>query len=388
MVARRLPPTDELVVALYEHAGSYGQLRALLGVVAHAMDADAARLGLDVGSGYVHEGFVHPRLGAMEDDGGIHFSNLEAWTVEASTGKSNHGIDQSKMGTWHTGTHARPDRPPPMPPHGLSGPPMPLAQIEAPLRLDRRHLAVGREGRRAAPRSAIVLMRGHERPAFGAQERNTLSELLPHLSRVLRLTLEQENQRLQHEWLWHVVERLDQGVMLVDAEGHVLHANKLAESLADAAHVLHAGCLRPRNCEQRKRLEIALRQATDQSRSQANSLVLVSGDTSFVLHVWPVPRDTASSHTLSPPMGIVVTLSSTKCVVAPLSHEALNHLGLTPAEFRLCQALDVGKGLKACAQEWALSYDTLRCQLKSVFAKTGTHRQSELLAFLRVFRKA
>ena len=58
----------------------------------------------------------------------------------------------------------------------------------------------------------------------------------------------------------------------------------------------------------------------------------------------------------------------------------------TPAEFRLCDALARGLSLKACAQQWNRSYDTLRSQLKSILAKTGTHRQPELIALLDTFR--
>jgi DNA-binding CsgD family transcriptional regulator len=55
---------------------------------------------------------------------------------------------------------------------------------------------------------------------------------------------------------------------------------------------------------------------------------------------------------------------------------------LTPAELRLVLGLVKGLSLQAIAQQHGLSVGTLRVHLKSVFAKTGTRRQAQLLTLL------
>ncbi|MDE2380534.1 MAG: helix-turn-helix transcriptional regulator [Bradyrhizobium sp.] len=55
---------------------------------------------------------------------------------------------------------------------------------------------------------------------------------------------------------------------------------------------------------------------------------------------------------------------------------------LTEAEARLAARLGSGQALDEIAHELRLSKETVRAQLKSVFAKTNTHRQSELAALL------
>ena len=55
---------------------------------------------------------------------------------------------------------------------------------------------------------------------------------------------------------------------------------------------------------------------------------------------------------------------------------------MTPAETRLARRLSRGENLTAIAQELRLSIGTLRVQLKSLFLKTGTRRQGELIALL------
>jgi DNA-binding CsgD family transcriptional regulator len=56
---------------------------------------------------------------------------------------------------------------------------------------------------------------------------------------------------------------------------------------------------------------------------------------------------------------------------------------LTPAQARLVVHLVAGTSLRSCAKALGIKYETARSYLKSVFLKTGTHRQAELV--LRVF---
>ena len=55
---------------------------------------------------------------------------------------------------------------------------------------------------------------------------------------------------------------------------------------------------------------------------------------------------------------------------------------LTPAEAQIALGIADGKTLAAVAEVRGVSVSTARAQLKSVFVKTGTHRQAELVAFL------
>jgi len=56
--------------------------------------------------------------------------------------------------------------------------------------------------------------------------------------------------------------------------------------------------------------------------------------------------------------------------------------GLTPAESRLAARLAEGEKLEDVASLFGIRLGTARNQLKAVFAKTDTHRQSELVARL------
>ena len=53
--------------------------------------------------------------------------------------------------------------------------------------------------------------------------------------------------------------------------------------------------------------------------------------------------------------------------------------GLTPAEARLALHLVAGETLRSAAVKLSISYETARTCLKSIFNKTGTCRQAELV---------
>ncbi|MEZ5355078.1 MAG: hypothetical protein R2762_20775 [Bryobacteraceae bacterium] len=82
----------------------------------------------------------------------------------------------------------------------------------------------------------------------------------------------------------------------------------------------------------------------------------------------------------SPAVAVFVTdpESSTDADAALLSRL----YGLTPAESRLAGELLEGRDLRAAAEELGVSYHTARAQSKSIFGKTGTRGQTDLLRLL------
>lgn len=57
--------------------------------------------------------------------------------------------------------------------------------------------------------------------------------------------------------------------------------------------------------------------------------------------------------------------------------------GLTPSEIRLCGVLAQNYTLKEAADMLSVTHETARQRLKTIFQKTGTNRQSELVALLK-----
>jgi DNA-binding CsgD family transcriptional regulator len=67
--------------------------------------------------------------------------------------------------------------------------------------------------------------------------------------------------------------------------------------------------------------------------------------------------------------------------------ELARAFGLTPAEARLASRLVDEDSVETAADKLGVTYETARKTLKSIFAKTNTHRQAQLVALAARFAK-
>jgi DNA-binding CsgD family transcriptional regulator len=176
-------------------------------------------------------------------------------------------------------------------------------------------------------------------------------------------------------------------VLGLDAAGRVLAVSPAAEALLGEAIHIRNGALGTGDPALESRLsalvEAAIRHDPEQPDAMPPPLGidLASGGT---LHIdaLPLPRD------VTPPRRIVALIFLRRTGEGRGSRaEALrNQFGLTPAETRLALALADGIGLREAAERNGVQLSTARVQLKSIFGKTETHRQAELVALLARLR--
>ena len=99
----------------------------------------------------------------------------------------------------------------------------------------------------------------------------------------------------------------------------------------------------------------------------------------IIAKVLPVP---AAARNLFFGARAILTLGPVGPKARPNASLLSQAFGLTSAEAKLAATLADGTSLKEAAQELTISRETARSQLKTVFTKTDTHRQSQLVALL------
>jgi DNA-binding CsgD family transcriptional regulator len=224
-------------------------------------------------------------------------------------------------------------------------------------------------------------MRSPARPAFKPSERRQFSQLLPQLNCAIALAYELECARQREACALAMLEQANFGFLVLSPDGMPLHGNRLAFELLEQARVRVGQRLRLPTRLLQSRFDAALAHAG--IPGQPGTTLLAPGPPPVIMTLRPAAPGALSGGSL--PATLTLTLRGQRAV-ARLPDCVAQHFGLTPAEFRLCTALAGGASLKACAREWSRSYDTLRSQLKTVLAKTGTHRQVELIALLNAFK--
>jgi DNA-binding CsgD family transcriptional regulator len=98
-----------------------------------------------------------------------------------------------------------------------------------------------------------------------------------------------------------------------------------------------------------------------------------------IVRIWPFY---GPAHQPGQDVRALLTLNALGPKPGPSAAILAKTFRLTPSEAKLACIIARGAPPDIAARELKISRETARNQLKSVFAKTNTHRQSELVALL------
>ena len=174
----------------------------------------------------------------------------------------------------------------------------------------------------------------------------------------------------------------DTAAVLIGKDGTVLGMNGAAESLRARGLAIEGRRLASIDRGASDALNRALH-ALLRSQPAATSMPPVALPRMHrrALLAYPIRLGHVSYNSLAPCQAVVI-------LVDPEAHDRPPEIhlrslfALTPAEARLASAMSTGEPLETVAGRCGISYETARVVLKAVFAKTGTHRQAELISLL------
>ena len=243
-----------------------------------------------------------------------------------------------------------------------------------------------------APRPLDVSLAFHGRrchPGFGPQEKAVLEVLIPHLRRALQLEARLAGAFDGVQLAVDVLEAVTDGILLLTADGRVLHATKAARNLLAAGGGLRLSNGRLTAWLARDNAEIAaaIARAAGTAGALAASTVAVCAphaDQPLIVSVFPLPYRRVALGDLQNARVLVVLRDPARPPTTCWSAFA-RYFSITPAEVRLCQALADDLTLPEYCARHGIGESTARTQLRSVFAKTGVRRQAELMQLLRAF---
>jgi DNA-binding CsgD family transcriptional regulator len=172
----------------------------------------------------------------------------------------------------------------------------------------------------------------------------------------------------------------------LDQHGFVAEVNAAAETIFDNDVKIKDRRLFVRDPESRALLKDAIDQFMTSPRRNplATEPVIVQRQDKLpvIVRIWPF--DGAARVPAQPAQEVraLLTLNALGPKPGPPAAILARTFRLTPAEAKLACVIARGASPGIVARELKISKETARDQLKSVFAKTGTHRQSELVALI------
>jgi len=250
--------------------------------------------------------------------------------------------------------------------------------------LDLHHLTGAVLLREPDTLSHLSILRPRRDGPFDDGDVRLLEDLAPHLRRAFRIHQKMAHIAAEREAISDALDRVPVGVLVFGAGREPLRVNRVAAELCASQDGLSLGKngLAADSSAENERLRRALalaRGVPGQPRSGSAMVVSRrSGRRPFSVMVSPL-----SGAARFGPDGATVVVFVTdpeRCVDAGSLWSRL--YCLTPAETALAGRLADGWDLAAAADALRITIGTARVHLKHLFAKTETHRQSELVRTL------
>jgi DNA-binding CsgD family transcriptional regulator/PAS domain-containing protein len=212
---------------------------------------------------------------------------------------------------------------------------------------------------------------------FSDGERTALTELLPMLTSALNLKRHMRSLKGRVATLEAALNDLSTGVIFLDAQRRILHANSAAETIFTRTEQLltmptmlwGGGGMESRR----------LAQIIDES---SGAITLFRGETAWPLAIQAVRMPAAEGDAIAVPRktATILFVSDPNCPVPAGISGLCAAFGLTSRETDIVALLVAGEGPMQIAATLEISLGNVRGHLNRIFGKTGTGSQAQLVA--------
>ncbi|MGH9805895.1 MAG: helix-turn-helix transcriptional regulator [Terriglobia bacterium] len=240
----------------------------------------------------------------------------------------------------------------------------------------------------------LGMVRSFTEPPYSENDIRTLEIYVGHLAAAFRITQRLRKLRGAATAGAALMEASNRPMVLLDANAQIVTANSTARDFLGSGQTLHDqnGKLRCRDMPTERRLWNTLAKmgreddSTTESKTENKRVALriPNGEMPAILcSIWPLHAESSIGIFGVRPIALLTVALQNLRSDEPLDPVFLGALfDLTPAEVRVATALVQGRDLKDVAKAQRISIETIRSQLKSIYGKTDTHRQAQLVELL------
>jgi DNA-binding CsgD family transcriptional regulator len=227
----------------------------------------------------------------------------------------------------------------------------------------------------------MAIQRSKGEGPFEAGDKQILRTLSRPLTEIA--TLSKAVGQVSLSGMTHALDCVGQAALAVDRTGSVIDVNAAAQALFDDSIRVHNRRLIVRDKQAESDLELLNCQllATADFETSAAKLILIrrEGKAPILLRTLPISGPARSAFVGA---RALLTLTELCAKPGPDPIEISRAFGLSRAEARLASLIVCGLSPEEAANRLGICVITARNQIKAAMAKTGTHRQSALVALL------
>jgi DNA-binding CsgD family transcriptional regulator len=230
--------------------------------------------------------------------------------------------------------------------------------------------------------------RGEHSSDFGVDERALASLLLPHLRQSVEIFARLSRAASERTLYAGTLNQMAVGTIILDGHGKILDKDRIADQLLKQADGVSSvsGMLSLNDRAASTRLQETIRRIAESEKRGERSLIEAirverpSGKRDFGLIVKPAPQPRYLDEQHIPAIVVFISDPDRHTAMAPAALAKL--FGLTPAEAAFAVLLGDGLTLDEAAAEQSIARNTARAHLRSIFAKTGVSRQTQLVRLI------
>lgn len=210
-----------------------------------------------------------------------------------------------------------------------------------------------------------------------------LNRVAPHLTTAGRMSERIQRLELQLAKRDLLLDQHTAPLWLVDNESRVVYCNQSAtQRMNQAGFALHETFGRLHCTHHEADLQAQVRQASGKSGPQRAGWLRLTGPQAGDLLITPVPAEAPFNRYFQKPLVLLALLDN-----QPQPQLLADIFHLSPAEQRLAELLALGNTPEACAERLNVSINTVRSHLRTLFRKTDTSRQAELVKLFARLRR-
>lgn len=233
----------------------------------------------------------------------------------------------------------------------------------------------------------IGIHRARSEGDFEKQDKRPFYRFLPHLKRALQLRRRLFADSIERDATSDALDRTGVATIVVAEDGLVLYANRRAEIMVREGDGLVAPHNRLRTSDHKSTealstaIKVAARIAAGESPTAPTRAFAVHRADRLPITVLVSPlRAARDGHGLPMPAAVVLARDPEWPNASRVALQSM--FGLTAAEAGIARDLAKGQSANDISAAIGITLNTTRTHIKSIFAKTGTNRQPELVALL------
>lgn len=234
----------------------------------------------------------------------------------------------------------------------------------------------------------LGIFRHTDQGELGEHELELLRLVLPHLRRGIQIYLRISSLSSQQEATDIAINQLPFGLVFFNATGVIWKLNSVAEEIIaeDNGLVIRNGELHAAEMTENYELGALIRSAAGSGTGGWNSMggaMAISRPASSLplsLRIVPLPVSNTDLGLDRP--GAAAFIADATRNTNPSEDAVMRMLNLTAAEAKVACLLVTGLSVEEVAQRLGNKSSTIRAHLKSIFGKTDTGRQSELVGII------